>query len=193
MNIITNSCVGGYLYKDYFKIPYENPFIWSYIDFNSFIYLMMNFKTINYKNIRIENNNHIIIDDKVDVHYLHYIKDNSCSKPTFVKKDNTIRYSNIEDYTLDKYLRRLSRMNIDDNPIFIFAHSYIYLNKEQLNKLNDISLQYECLIYNDIIANLNNEKCHIYKCPIKHNNKQLTDYIYNHLRDSKILSTGILS
>ena len=154
---------------------------------------MMNFKTINYKNIRIENNNHIIIDDKVDVHYLHYIKDNSCSKPTFVKKDNTIRYSNIEDYTLDKYLRRLSRMNIDDNPIFIFAHSYIYLNKEQLNKLNDISLQYECLIYNDIIANLNNEKCHIYKCPIKHNNKQLTDYIYNHLRDSKILSTGILS
>ena len=36
MNIISDSCIGAYLYRDCFKIGYNNPFCWSIIGLYSF-------------------------------------------------------------------------------------------------------------------------------------------------------------
>lgn len=192
MSLISNSCVTGYLYKDYFKIPFQNPFIWSYIDINSFINLMINYQTLNYNNIKMENTNHIIIDGLVDVHYLHYVKDSTYNVPTYIKSDNTIRYKNIEDYVIDKYKSRLKRMSVNEEPIFIIAHSYKYLTIKDLQLLANTNLIYQCLVYNDVSIVHANPRLKIFHSNIKNNNKKLSDYIFSHM-SSIIHSNGILS
>lgn len=53
MNIISNTCLGAALYKFGFKIPFSNPFCWSFIDFNSMFYLIKNYENINFRNFKL--------------------------------------------------------------------------------------------------------------------------------------------
>jgi len=46
MNIISNNCLGGFIYKDFLQIKYENPFIFSLMDYDDFLYLLENYETI---------------------------------------------------------------------------------------------------------------------------------------------------
>ena len=32
MNIITNNCLGGHIYRDVLKTEYQNPFIWCFLE-----------------------------------------------------------------------------------------------------------------------------------------------------------------
>lgn len=53
MNIITNNCLGGFIYRDILKTEYQNPFIWTYIKTNEFIFLCENYNKINFHNYEL--------------------------------------------------------------------------------------------------------------------------------------------
>jgi hypothetical protein len=155
MNIIANSCVGGFIYKNELKEPFQNPFIWSLIDFESMLYLAKNFYSINFNNIRltdvgkIEDDTwefHLIIDNNVLVKYVHY-------KFSMFDKHPTVRgidvfYDKIWEYIIDKYRERVSRMIRGGiPPTFVFANWFNkreteldYMKLQKLNELTDSSI-----------------------------------------------------
>ena len=54
LKLISNSCVGGFIYRDNVRCAYQTPFIWNLIDFESMYYLIKNFQDINFKNYDIK-------------------------------------------------------------------------------------------------------------------------------------------
>jgi len=128
MNIISNCCIGGFLYKNEFKKEFENPFIWSAISFDSFIKLMDNYYTINYNNIMMEVNKihggyNLIIDNSVKVQYIHYRFNKNFKKPTV--KGVNIYYCRIWKYIVEKYKQRLKRMlTNNEQPIWVMKDTF---------------------------------------------------------------------
>ena len=52
MNIISNDCTAGFIYKE-INEEFKNPFIWTSIDIDNFIKLIENYDTLNFNNISI--------------------------------------------------------------------------------------------------------------------------------------------
>ena len=86
MNIISNDCTAGFIYKE-INEEFKNPFIWTSIDIDNFIKLIENYDTLNFNNIsiKLELNTSkigvqnekcpiITIDNKVDIHYFHHFQ-----------------------------------------------------------------------------------------------------------------------
>lgn len=145
MNIISNSCVGGFIYKNELKCSFQNPFIWSLIDFNSMLYLIKNFNSINFNNfelIKDENYNFsIIIDKHIKVQYIHYKYDKNAIKP-YTQHINYYS-NNIGEYIVQKYVERKNRMlNNKEKTIYIFGNLYdvkdTNLSYNHLKILNDL-------------------------------------------------------
>lgn len=137
-----------------------NPFIWSSIDLNNFCSLIENYDTLNFNNIEceIETNNSgicfqkslcpkIIIDNKVEVNYFHYIEDKKCDLPTKVKGYTAI--NDVKKYAIDCYNRRLEKMK--ECPIFIWdvtrAKWYNKQNENPVEKIKNINSNYTIIIY----------------------------------------------
>lgn len=146
MNIICNSCVGGFIYKNELKSPFTNPFIWNIIDFKSMCYLVKNYDAIdfdNYELVKDKNwNFSIIIDDNVKVQYVHYKFSPKCPKPTTKYID--VYYDRIWEFIVDKYESRLARMKQSkEPPLFLFANWFnkteTLLSYQQLNLLNSLN------------------------------------------------------
>ena len=120
LNIITNSCVGARIYQEK-NMMYGNPFMWSIIPPDDFLYLYENYNDINFKNFELlkEGKDYkIVIDGHVNVYYVHYRYDEYSNEPT-VKDEIDIYYNRIEDYIKEKYITRLERMV--GKPIFIVS------------------------------------------------------------------------
>ena len=124
MNIIANDCTGGFIYRDILKMEYSNPFIFSKVLLDDFIYLVNNYKTINFRKFKLCQSSewrfYIRVDDSINIQYNHYRFD-----PTIngIKKDPPNVYSNhIWEYVVSKYINRLDRMV--DPPIFIGHYDY---------------------------------------------------------------------
>lgn len=87
MNIISNSCVGGFITRDYLKQSFNNPFVWCNVDNKSFLNLIKNYNTINWLNyelVKDENwNFSIIVDKLVKINYTHYRFDKNADKLVF--------------------------------------------------------------------------------------------------------------
>jgi len=108
MNIICNNCVGGRLYEVNNE-QFTNPFIWERIDHNDFIYLIKNFNNINFYNTSFKleyyksvnyQNVLCIVDNKVPIHFTHYVYDEFTDIPT--KRDLDILYKDILSYCKEK-------------------------------------------------------------------------------------------
>jgi len=138
--IIANNCIAADLYYSN-KKKYDHPFMWCVLFHNDILNLIRYFDELNYDNYDLIKNEHInsayniIIDKKVKVQYLHYLKNENCKVPT-KKKDRfnverNIEYDKIERYIIEKYNKR----KIIDKKIkpFIFIH----LNKNTWQ--NDIT------------------------------------------------------
>jgi len=146
MNIICNSCVGGFIYKNELKCSFKNPFIWNIIDFNSMLYLIKNYEKINFNDYELVKdkkwNFSIIIDKQVTIQYVHYKFDPKANKPYIKYIDY---YSNkVWEYIVQKYDERKKRMLVEnEKPIFIFANWFnvkeTNLTYEQLKILNDLN------------------------------------------------------
>lgn len=145
MNLISHNCLAGNIYKNHLKEEFNNPFIWTVIDFNSMLYLIQNWNKINFKNYELikdeQWNFSIIIDNKVKVQYVHYKFNPNCKTP---RLDNvgSIHYYKIWEYIIQKYEERTKRMlEKNENPIFCICNfNTIFLdaiyNVEQLKILS---------------------------------------------------------
>ena len=121
MNLISNCCIAGYLYKIYDK-QFLNPFQWCFIEPNDLILLMRKYNILNYNNIKLvksiehENSYVLIIDYLIKLKYIHYIEDKNVK---FKKSGHNVKSSNIKDYIIKKYKERLKRMK-KELPVFIY-------------------------------------------------------------------------
>jgi len=122
-NIISNNCLGGYVYRDILKEEYQNPFIWTRLDNIDFINLLENFDTLNFKNIELFKESdklekfRLKIDNKIKLQFNHYLFDSNYNKPTIIGID--VHYNKIWEYIANVYLRRLNRMQKEIDFIFI--------------------------------------------------------------------------
>ncbi len=124
MNIISNNCLGGFIYKDFLQIKYENPFIFSLMDYDDFLYLLENYETIDFENFELIKESEkfenfgIIIEGKIKVRFIHSKFDKECKIPTIkvfhdektMRTVTDIYYNKIWEYIVEKYLSRIKRM-----------------------------------------------------------------------------------
>ena len=149
--IIANNCIAADLYFSNNK-KYDHPFMWCVLLHNDLLNLIKNFTSLNYNNYKLIPNLHIknaydlIIDNKVRVQYLHYLKDNLYSVPTKTKdrfnEERNISYNNIEDYIIKKFNKRQIK-DFTIKPIIL-----IHLNKNtwqnDITEDNITDIIYEC-------------------------------------------------
>lgn len=151
MNIICNNCVGGRVYEIK-GMQYTNPFIWNLISPDDFFYLMINYKSINYKNAFIyikDNNYYINIDKKIDILYPHHYKNSKYKKLTKItnKSVTNIYYYKMKDYLISRYFARVERM-INEPPIFVLDDKYnksyptFNFTKEHYYLFDDFKIDY---------------------------------------------------
>ena len=165
MNIIANSCVGGFIYKNELKCSFKNPFIWNIIDFNSMFYLVKNYENVNFNNYELIKDNkwnfNLIIDKHITIQYVHYKFDPKANKP-YVKYIDY--YSNkVWEYIVEKYEERMKRMLLENStPTFIFANWFnvkdTNLNYEQLKILNSLNKDNIICAVNKILPEFKNIK-----------------------------------
>ena len=126
MNTISNNCCGGWYYK-YNNTPYNNPFMWSITQYDSIVYLLQHFYDINWSNIKMrpttllaaKNTYAITIDSKVTINYVHAVFNPKMRKPTVIHKPNIgndVEYCKIWEYIGEKYISRINRMMICNEP-----------------------------------------------------------------------------
>ena len=133
MNIISNNCIGGFIYRDILHTRYTNPFIWTAItDKNLFLDFCENFDKINLENIKptidttskeLKNRNALLIDNKYTLCFHHVWEDENYETPTLVKNWGAginVCCKNPIIYIKEKYLERLGRMSKDDTKLFVF-------------------------------------------------------------------------
>ena len=141
MNIISNNCLSGLLYKNHLNTSYKNPFVWTVIDYNSMSQLIKKWDIINFNDYELEKDNNwlfsIIIEKKIKIQYVHYHFDPMAT--TLVKYDYCdIKSNNIWEYITHKYEERIARMT--EAPMFCIMNfstifpDAIYTDK-QLNEL----------------------------------------------------------
>lgn len=151
MNIITNNCVAAAIYQIK-KTQFTNPFMWTLMSAQDFIYLVQNFKSIDFSKIKLTTDIYkeklvykLIVDGKLNVLYIHHKKDKTKMIPTKIKRD--IWYANIENYIIDCWNRRLKRMT--ETPKFIVvSYGWTY---DQIIKFADIKTDYKkgFIIFNE--------------------------------------------
>lgn len=115
MNIISSNCFAGYLYRDLLHYRYENPFIWTCIHNDDFLFLLEHFDEINFRNYEILKQTNdlykfkIRIDNKFEVFYNHHIFSKEYNIPT--KIGINVFYNKIWEYIKEKYEYRLTLMS----------------------------------------------------------------------------------
>ncbi len=169
MNIISNNCAAGFLYKKY-KAEYNNPFMCAFIDPKDYMYLIKNYNKINYKNYSIislpkdlcKNNNSITkkidvgcsilgikIDNSISAYYTHYLENEMKDK---IHEDAANVFVNdVEKYVIEKYITRVERMN--EKPIFlVIGYAHHNWNKELLEELCNLENEKIILITNETLT-----------------------------------------
>lgn len=187
MNIISNSCLGAFLYKEVLRIPYSNPFCWNVIDDESLVYLIQNYDKIDFENFELVKDEHknfyIVIDNHVKVWFIHY---------RYSEKDTSIRiegedvfYSKIWEYIVECYEKRLERMRIaNENPTFVLGTSWDFgkVTYSLAEKISKIETDYKIIMTGNFDLDFELPKNCLY---IKHSchrdNKKLAEYIRKYI------------
>lgn len=155
MNIISNCCAGAYIYRDYLKVQYPNPFIWSsIITLNDLYGLIQKYNSIDFENVSlIKFADHIplypywtdfqnqyryltglSVDNTFNVFWTHNYYDPNCNVPKVLGGE--VYYCKNYEYTLENWNKRIKRMDMADKPIFLLlTQRSHYLNFEETSKL----------------------------------------------------------
>lgn len=165
INLVSSSCVGAYLMRDYYKCEYQNPFAWTTILPHDMRELILNWDSLNWVDIdvKLSNNNLnkgtypiIIINKLVCVRYVHIKFDPNARQP--YTHMNDIWCNNIWEYAFNQYIKRLRRMlNNKLIPLFIWGGDW----SEQCPTYDDI--EYMNAHYNNkykVIYAVNNSLTH---------------------------------
>lgn len=160
MNIISNDCTAGFIYRE-INEEFKNPFIWTSIDIDNFIKLIENYDTLNFNNISIklelntskisvQNEKYpiITIDNKVDIHYFHHFQKEGIHSELNTE-ERYIYDEDIINYVKQIYFSRISRMT--ESPIFIWSNfeEYSWYNSKDIEKLKNVSTKYKLIIYSN--------------------------------------------
>ena len=169
MNIISNTCLGAYIYRDILKTEFKNPFIWTFIRPKHFLTLLENYESLNFSNIHLEkrtdvlNEFKLIIDNKLEIECWHMVLDPKSKTPK--SPDNrAIYYYKIQDYIINNYQKRLNRMTAENNMPTICCERF----DDYINELIKICYQkkYKLLLFTNKITEINNNNLLVlnYKC-----------------------------
>lgn len=136
MNIISNNCIGGYIYTET-KTMYNNPFMWTNILTPEFVNLVNSYNNIDFLNYNITyehtgwNDNGdlpkntlvttVHIDNLVDVYYTHHLYYSKYDTIHKLTNGNRLLSNNMKDFVDEKYNSRIQRMiKVNEPPIFIY-------------------------------------------------------------------------
>ena len=187
MNLISNTCTGVLVYKDYLKIEYNNPFCWNFIDDINYYNLIKNFEKLNFNNYELIKTEdwkfYIKIDNLVTIYYPHYKFSKDYNKITTINDD--IYYNKIWEYIVEKYEIRTKRMlQLNENPIFIVGSSNIgqLYTLNQLNKFCTITDKKIFLFSKETLINIPKNITVINQFEYDHNNKNGAKIIYNYIK-----------
>ena len=199
MNLIGNSCTASFITR-FSNKQFTNPFTWTAIDFNSYYNLITNFNKIDFMNYRlgylIDKNvrrYHIVIDNLVNVFYVHYRYKASATKLETLENPNSVDvfYNKIDEFIEEKYVTRTKRMmKLNEAPVFIFDcfnTAIIGTPKfRQIQSIADIHSNYKRLILTP-----NSIK------PNTHNNSKIINFRLNDkgkIPDAKlVIKSGVLN
>lgn len=149
--IIANNCCGGVFYQ-HKGFLYNNPFIWMIVPYDSMAVLMTQFEHIKWNNIKmfpskIKKNTFIInVDNKVDIHYVHYIFDPKYISPTIIVDSfgKHLASKNIWIYMVNKYIQRVNEMYHSKMiPKFIIHDQVWGVSKNTIEDLVAIKCKYK--------------------------------------------------
>lgn len=142
MNIVSNNCLGGYIYQNLLHEEYKNPFIWTLFENpDDYIEIIRNWNNVNFDNFEItkkgkefKNNFQIIIDEKYPLSFIHIFFD--AQRNTIEKFEHTPRIvgENILtpkpwEYIVEKYTQRLARMKNENDTIFLYFEPNLKCSK----------------------------------------------------------------
>lgn len=133
MIIISNNCMGGFIYRDILKTQYCSPFIWTALSHDDFFDLCRDYDKINFLNIQDtiddtettyhNNRNALLIDDRFLLKFHHVWEDASYEKPTVIEKwgaGMNVMYKDPKTFIKEKYLARVTRMKNCNKKLFVF-------------------------------------------------------------------------
>lgn len=177
--IISNTCLGGFIYK-YSNKEYDNPFIWCIVNDNDMLYILEHFDEINfdnYKLIKVYSKNTknrlwrgfryvdrniygISVDDKIVIYFPHYYKTN---EKLINERGMAATGINIENYIITKYCERIKRTKTK-KPLFILETD---IKSKELNKPkthNVLKMFYNAkTLYNKILLTYDKNLLNKYK------------------------------
>lgn len=136
MNLIGNNCTSAHVYAQKNE-QFNNPFMWVIIEDESFLKLVTDFDKIDFTKrelmkvrIKMVKNREVYairIDGKLTVTFPHHVKDENYKTPQKCESDFTgwdVRYFDMDNYILEKYDARVSRMlESKEEPIFLLDTS----------------------------------------------------------------------
>lgn len=192
LNIISNCCAGGFIYRDFLKIKYQNPFIWNLTYDDDILKLIDLYDTINFNNIKLIRFKDffsadyalgapasqynflcgIEIDNKIKIFWPHNYYDPNCKKPTIRNYDNNIYYYKNYQLTIDNYMKRLNRNN--SKPVFLLLTQNKLLNLNTATKI--------CKLQNKNIIIITQ-----YKELLKFNSRNIKIIFYEKINQSPLL------
>ena len=182
--IISNTCVGSYIQRDFIKKPYDNPFCWNIIPAESMKILITDFHNINFKKYKLVKdekwNFSVIIDDKVKVNYVHYLFSKDDAVPRIKNVD--VYYNKIWEYIVEKYEIRTQRMlSSQEEPIFIIGTTWPgnYYNKNEIEKIVSIDTKYKIIVANNNIEVPSKSNVFFHKTNLVLDNEGLAKEIYH--------------
>jgi len=169
-NIVSNCCLGGHLYRTQGWF-YNNPFMWCAILHPSIMNLITKWDDIDFTKFHLVTGDwskcadkryfKLIIDNMVEVHYTHYLKDERYATPHI--DDVDVNCADVENYIIEKYTERLSRMN--ERPVFVVLDEMPYYDytHDNVKALLELPTNYKivCITrHQDLLDyNSNNRLC----------------------------------
>lgn len=187
MNLISNTCTGALIYRDYLKKPYNNPFCWNFIESDDFYNLIINYENINFNNFElIKKDNwkfYIKIDNLITIYYAHYKFNKNYNTITTIKDD--VYYNKIWEYIIEKYKIRTKRMlELNEPPIFIVGSTNIgqLYTKDQLQKFCTIKDKKIFLFSKEKLINIPENITYINQFEYDYSNKNAAKIIYNYIK-----------
>ena len=194
MNIISNNCLSGFLYRDILKSEYKNPFIWTSIFSDSFNELLNNFENINFQNVKVikenkqlDNSCLTIIDNKYKIHNSHIFLSQKDTIPRNAYDNIHVDWVNVyynkpDEYILTKFKNRVLRMDNDIRVCMYDANSYGFTIENIKSIIKTCNMKkYKSLIFTEkeIEENLENVKI----IHIKHSDPWIINLYNNYMNE----------
>ena len=176
LSLISDDCLGGFIYRDVLKTQYTSPFVWTRMYTDAFIQFIGKLNTIDLHNIDVikerGNNNKfgVLIDSTYPLWY-HHITFNANANTPKKKKSAfgiDLEFNMPWQYIHEQYETRLSRLK--QNKIIVFNDCDNRISAEQIDALKDVCKKNKfglILLSDKIQTSKQDDKCLYLHCDPK--------------------------